>query len=517
MLKQSISILCILYLTRFHIAYLANLHTHVSLLRTSILKVIILSSEYFTLNSDCILYYRFNAFPQAQLPRHTLSTVILHVVILWSSSPELLATMATTSIAGLALGHHIIPLVSVYNGKAEGSQVSLLRYINLGDGTKEKRKYNVPLVNTQDVETLCQCILEFEDVSAPQRLSLTTGPLKFSFFRQCLGGTIHDQWDTLADGLNETVANCTNVRNNLIAGLVCPTDLADQRHYLETSKKPYWPNCASLAARIETINKMMSLFPGAAGNPLMQPVDIKNLFYQMMPSEWQWAFLNSSQVITNNDYTLLVLQRFMTLQEEQNQADVAQCRQQQQRVGHQCTRRQGRSPGRRYPAGDGGPAFPCRRSSVTPPAVPPAQQAPAAAQAVYRGFPRPPYQGQRPYQGRAYHPYQCAPGAAWGRGRGRGRGPELFQAQTPNLPPVVATPNRPDGYPPNEVHFADDPYGQEAFLPEPPFECWVTGYSHDSYPPMNENESNEYDYAPEHSYEANTDQSQEYYGGEDEE
>ena len=96
--------------------------------------------------------------------------------------------MATTSAAGLALRRHVIPLVSSYNEKAEGSQVSLSRYINLGDGTKEKRKYNVPLVNTQDVETLCRCILEFEDVSAPPRLSLTTGPLKFSFFRQCLGG-----------------------------------------------------------------------------------------------------------------------------------------------------------------------------------------------------------------------------------------------------------------------------------------------------------------------------------------
>ena len=40
----------------------------------------------------------------------------------------------------------------------------------------------------------------------------------------------------------------------------------------------------------------------------MQPVDIKNLFYQMMSAEWQHAFLNSGQVITNNDYTLLDLQ-----------------------------------------------------------------------------------------------------------------------------------------------------------------------------------------------------------------
>ena len=74
---------------------------------------------------------------------------------------------------------------------------------------------------------------------------------------------------------------------------------------------------------------MMSLFPGVAGNPLMQPVNIKNLFYQMMPAEWQHAFLNSGQVITNNDYTLLALQCCMTLQEEQNQADMAQRRRQQ--------------------------------------------------------------------------------------------------------------------------------------------------------------------------------------------
>ena len=75
-------------------------------------------------------------------------------------------------------------------------------------------------------------MLEFEDVSVPPHLSLTTGPLKFSFFRQCLGGTNCDQLDTLADGLNKTVANFTNVWNNLIAGLVHPTDLVDQHHYL---------------------------------------------------------------------------------------------------------------------------------------------------------------------------------------------------------------------------------------------------------------------------------------------
>ena len=68
---------------------------------------------------------------------------------------------------------------------------------------------------------------------------------------------------------------------------------------------------------------MMSLFPGANSNPLMQPVDIKNLFYQMMPGDWQRVFLNSGQVITDDNYMLLSLQRSMTLQEEQTLADFA--------------------------------------------------------------------------------------------------------------------------------------------------------------------------------------------------
>ena len=147
--------------------------------------------------------------------------------------------------------------------------------------------------------------------------------LSFPIFRQCLGGTIRDKWDVLADGRNETVANFQLLCNELMAELVHPTDLADQRHYLETRKKPYKLNCAALSARLEKINKMMSLVPGAGSNPPMQAVDIKNLYYQMMPSEWQRAFLNSGQVITDPTYTLLSLQRFMTLQEEQNQADVA--------------------------------------------------------------------------------------------------------------------------------------------------------------------------------------------------
>ena len=185
-------------------------------------------------------------------------------------------------------------------------------------------------------------------------------------------------------------------------------------------------------------------------------------------------------------------------------------------MGRQRSGRQGRSPGRCSAAMDGCAASPRHPTVNAQPAGSPVQQAPVAAQPFYHGFPRPPYQGQRPYQGRAYHPYQCAPVPTQGRGhgRGRGRGPGIYQAQPPNLPPVVAEQNWLNGTPPNDLHFADNPYGQEAFLSKPPFERWVTGYSHDSHPLIDANQAYEYDYAPKASYEDNQDY--DYYGEEEE-
>ena len=425
--------------------------------------------------------------------------------------------MATTSAAGLALRRHVIPLVSLFNDQADNTKVSLVRSVNTGDGNNEKRKYSVPFASSQDVETLCRCVLEFDDVAAVPRLSLTTGPLKFSYFRQCLGGTIRDKWDVLADGRNETVANFLLIRNELIAELVCPADLADQRHYLETSKKPYKLNCAALSARLETINKMMSLFPGAGGNPPMQPVDIKNLYYQMMPSEWQRAFLNSGQVITDPTYTLLSLQRFMTLQEEQNQADVARRRQLQQRNPRSRSGRSGRSPNRRRAPGRSGHSLTRYRSPEAGPLVPfAASPAQGGNPSPFRGFSRPPYQGQRSYgRGQAYHPYSRAPATGRGRGRGRSqRASDMYQVQPNTLPPIVAETHRPAGNPPEDLHFADGAYSQTPALAAPELDRWVTGYSNDSssrqdsiYPA-----GSVYDYAPESYYEEDED---DYYGAEE--
>ena len=87
-------------------------------------------------------------------------------------------------------------------------------------------------------------------------------------------------------------------------------------------------------------------------------------------------------------------------------------------MGQQCAGQQGRSPGRRSAAIDGGAASPHHQATLAAPAGSPVQQALVAAQPFYHRFLRPPYQGPRPYRGRAYHPYQRAPVATQGHGHG---------------------------------------------------------------------------------------------------
>ena len=149
---------------------------------------------------------------------------------------------------------------------------------------------SLKILQTQDA-------LEFSDVSAVQRLSLTTGPLHFTFFRQCLTGTMRDRWDIVAAAQPQTVNGHQAVLTSFITKVIRATDLADQRHYLETSKKPYKMNCATLAARLSMINKMMSLFPVANGQMPLQAVDIKNLYYQMCSRLW-WSIASTSTLAT---------------------------------------------------------------------------------------------------------------------------------------------------------------------------------------------------------------------------
>ena len=109
----------------------------------------------------------------------------------------------------------------------------------------------------------------------------------------------------------------------------------------------------------------------------------------------------------------------------------------------------------------------------------------------------------------------CAPGPGRGHGRGRGQpGSDMYQVQTETLPPVAAGMRRPEGNPPDELHFAEGKYAQNSALEEPELERCVMGYSDDLGTPQESTypSGSVYEYAPESYYEEEED----YYYGEEE-
>ena len=220
----------------------------------------------------------------------------------------------TSTAAGLAFYNHVIPLVSKFVKTSE-THVTLSRTVSSGQDITEKRKFSVLLLNNHDVETICRCILEFRDVCHTTRLSLTQGPLKFTYFRQCLDGITRDDWDLITANSNPTNDGFHQATTELLLQNIKPTDLADQEHYIRHCKKPFKYNCHELSSRLQFMNKMMSLFPGAHDTPPFTHQDLKNIYFKMMPIEWQHAFINNGQDIASNHYTLLNLQQYMGTQE----------------------------------------------------------------------------------------------------------------------------------------------------------------------------------------------------------
>ena len=104
-----------------------------------------------------------------------------------------------------------------------------------------------------------------------------------------------------------------------------------------------------------------------------------------------------------------------------------------------------------------------------------------------------------------------------GRGRGRGRrGSDMYQVQAEALPPVAAGMRRPEGNPPEDLHFADGTYSQNSASEVPELERWVTRYSDDSGTPPESTylPGSAYEYAPESYYEAEEEEEDYYYGDE---
>ena len=219
------------------------------------------------------------------------------------------------SSLGATLNEAVIPLVPKIKTE-DLEQAALIVYRPVGQGNNihhEKKKALVPKCLEEDPESLLRTVVSFFDACDNARLHLSTGPLRYEKFRECLGGNILDTWDAVSTGTPNTVAGFQTAVENLIAQYLVPTAQSDQAQYLQNCRKPFRLSCFQLGGRLGFINKLMSWFPGNGGNVPFNDAALTNMFYRMMLEDWKLNFLSSGRDI--NTLTFLDMQRYMSNQE----------------------------------------------------------------------------------------------------------------------------------------------------------------------------------------------------------
>lgn len=223
--------------------------------------------------------------------------------------------------------------------------VQLERWVTV-QGNDTRRRVNAPSIADElDPEMACRVFAEFEDYSGATQLNLSTGALKFEFWRKVLKGVARDFWDSVI-GAGRNLNDFAAAIEAWFEKYMEPTAYHDQKQYFIAAKKPFTLSCQQTASRLRQITTWMSYMPGhpPAGTDHYDATELKMVYYNLMRENWKSRFDAAGHAITTDAYTMKQLVSYMASQEREET---------RLRGGRQPGRGRG-SPGRGYARGGRG-------------------------------------------------------------------------------------------------------------------------------------------------------------------
>ena len=191
-----------------------------------------------------------------------------------------------------------------YTKKIALDDIEKITLTNTVNGIKKKK--DVFQATSSDPELVLSVIHEFEDVSKPSRLNLSTGHLKFENFRECLAGEVRADWDLKQEGQPETNAAFADTLKEFITVFLDEEALTEQKIYMAQAKKPYKMSVKEFGSRLKWIVLLMKYFPGAPdGVSVYTELELKNIFKQAMPQAWQATYDKSGLTLNNTSWPAL--------------------------------------------------------------------------------------------------------------------------------------------------------------------------------------------------------------------
>ena len=158
------------------------------------------------------------------------------------------------------------------------STIQLERYVLVAGNDVRRRAKCFIMTDELDPELACKVYEEFVDVATDNRLHLSTGPLKYEFFRQCLGGQARAHWDTIvhAQRGGQTLPNFNAAITSWFSKYFEATAIHDQKQYLLKAVKAFGMTVKETATQVNIIVRYMAYMPGAVANvPALTELDIK--------------------------------------------------------------------------------------------------------------------------------------------------------------------------------------------------------------------------------------------------
>ena len=89
----------------------------------------------------------------------------------------------------------------------------------------------------EDLETVCQIKLDFDEAAQDEQLRLNLAGLLFQFFRQCLRGQAQINWDAARAGQPIAMAGYRATIEAYFGMFFMNNDLPDQVHWLQEQSK----------------------------------------------------------------------------------------------------------------------------------------------------------------------------------------------------------------------------------------------------------------------------------------
>ena len=231
--------------------------------------------------------------------------------------------MATS--AALSLKDPIIPLVCSFQPEyLRTTKVEWEWETGAGANVQQKRsKMYLPCCDDpSNKELVLYVVDQFLDAAHNDRLHLSTGPSRYTKFRQVLGGALLLAWQEISDARNNpSVDSFYEDLSELLLRFMAPSSFEDQRAYMLTAEKPFNMDCEALGARLRVISRLGRFLPGAPGlvnDPeelYLDEAAFKRAYFSMMRGDWKVKFVSLAHNLDDDTFTYQRLVRFMAIQE----------------------------------------------------------------------------------------------------------------------------------------------------------------------------------------------------------